>query len=121
MNFFPAIILFSLLSVQLHCQVITGKIVDSSNMNPLEYVSIGIIGTPLGTLTNAKGEFGLEVKGQSNKAIVRFSMIGFMSQLFSLEELSNKKNVIRLVRVCTYVFGCNPSIAVYFGCIYAVS
>ena len=97
MKFLPSLILFSLLSIQLYCQIITGKVVDFSNGNPVEYVSIGVIGTSFGTITNAKGEFSLEVKGQSNKAIFRFSMIGFMPQTFSLEELSIKKNVIRLV------------------------
>jgi len=97
MKFLPGLILFSLLSAQLHCQVITGKVLDSSNDDPLEYVSIGVVGTPLGTITNAKGEFGLEVKGQPGNATVRFSMIGFKAQAISLAELSNQKNAIRLI------------------------
>ena len=91
-------ILFSILAIQLHSQIISGKVLDSSNGEPLEYVSIGIVETPLGTITNKKGEFSLEVKVQSPKAIVRFSMIGFKAQIFSSEELSNKENVIKLTK-----------------------
>ncbi|MCK9423523.1 MAG: carboxypeptidase-like regulatory domain-containing protein [Bacteroidales bacterium] len=96
MKFLPSLILFSLLSIQLHCQIITGKVLDSSNGYPLEYVSIGVVESPFGTISNEKGEFSFEVNGQSKKAIVRFSMIGYISQTFLLEELSNRKNVIYL-------------------------
>jgi hypothetical protein len=96
MKFDFCFLLCSMLAMQLHGQVITGKVFDSSNGKPLEYVSIGVIEAPLGTITNEKGEFSLEVKGQSNKSIVRFSMIGFKSQTFSLEALFTKENVIKL-------------------------
>ncbi|MCX6283109.1 MAG: carboxypeptidase-like regulatory domain-containing protein [Bacteroidetes bacterium] len=99
MRIFPGLILFFLLSSHLHCQIITGRVIDSSNGNPIEYVSIGIVETPLGTISNENGEFTLEVKGQSNKAIVRVSMIGFISQTFSLEDLCKKKNEIRLANM----------------------
>jgi len=85
-----------LLSFELHSQVITGKVVDSTSNDLLEYVSIGIVKTHLGTITNENGKFNLEFKNQSPKAIVRFSMIGYKAQTFSIEELSNKENVITL-------------------------
>jgi hypothetical protein len=96
MKVFFSFILFSILAVQLHCQIIKGIVLDSSNNVPLEYVSIGVVDTPFGTITDGKGEFNLAINGQSASAIVRFSMIGFKSQTFSLDELSNKKNVIKL-------------------------
>ena len=88
--------LFLLLSVELHSQTITGKVVDAASNDLLEYVSIGIIKTPIGTITNESGKFNLEFKNQSPKAIVRFSMIGYKAQTFSIEELSEKENIIKL-------------------------
>ena len=88
--------LFLLLSLELHSQIITGKVVDAASNDLLEYVSIGIVKTPIGTITNESGKFNLEFKKQSPKAIVRFSMIGYKAQTFSIEELSDKENVIKL-------------------------
>jgi hypothetical protein len=55
-----------------------------------------VIDTPIGITTNEKGEFSLDIKGQSPKAIVRISMIGYKPQTFSIEELTNKENIIKL-------------------------
>src|ERR1035437_4250770 len=84
-------------TLQLHSQLITGKVLDSTNGKPLEYVNLGVIGTSLGITTNEKGEFSLNVKGQSPKAIVRISMIGYNPQTFPIEELTNKENIIKIV------------------------
>jgi hypothetical protein len=95
---FPVFILFSFLSIQLTGQVITGKVLDSSTGDPLEYVSIGVVEKPLGTISNEKGEFRLAVKDQDAGAMIRFSMIGYKAQTFSLEELSIGENLIKLIR-----------------------
>ena len=87
---------FLLHTIVMHSQIIVGKVVDSTSNDLLEYVSIGIVKTPIGTITNEKGKFNLELKGQSPKAMVRFSMIGYKAQTFSVEELLNKENVIKL-------------------------
>ena len=96
-HFAKYLILFSLLAIRLHGQVITGKVIDASTGHPLEFVSIGVVDTPLGTITNEKGEFRLAFNGRSSKAMVRISMIGFRAQSFSAEELSGKDYVIKLV------------------------
>jgi hypothetical protein len=96
MKYISGFVLFSLLVLQLHSQVITGKIYDASSGAPLEYVSIGIIETSVGTITDEKGNFNIEVKGLSTNARVRFSMIGFKSQTFTIEQLSLKENIIKL-------------------------
>jgi len=85
------------LTLQLQAQLISGKVIDSSSEKPLEYVNLGVIDTPIGITTNEKGEFSLDIKGQSPKAIVRISMIGYKPQTFSIEELTNKENIIKLV------------------------
>ena len=89
--------LFSLIAIQLNGQSVTGKVIDSSSGEPLEYVSIGVVNTSIGIITDSKGNFKIEVKGQSPKAIIRISMISYAPQTFTIEELSAKKNIIKLV------------------------
>ncbi|MCX6243618.1 MAG: carboxypeptidase-like regulatory domain-containing protein [Bacteroidetes bacterium] len=96
MRYIPISLLLSVLALPLHCQVITGKVLDESNSRPLAYVSIGVKDAPIGTITDEKGSFKLEIKGQSAQALVRFSMIGYKSQTFSIGDLSNKENIIKL-------------------------
>jgi hypothetical protein len=89
-----ALLLF--LSHQLYGQSISGKVLGASNDQPLIYASIGVIETTFGTITNEEGNFNLDVKGQPISSRVRFSMIGFKSQTYTIEELSNKENILRL-------------------------
>jgi len=90
-------IFFFLLALQLQAQLITGKVIDLASGKSLEYVNLGVIDTPIGIITNEKGEFNLDIKGQSPKAIIRISMIGYKPQTFTIEELTNKTNVLKLV------------------------
>jgi len=85
------------LTLQLQAQLIRGKVIDFSSEKSLEYVNLGVIDTPIGITTNEKGEFSLDIKGQSPKAKVRISMIGYKPQTFPIEELTNKENIIKLV------------------------
>lgn len=96
MKTFPLFVLFLFLSFQSYGQVITGKVSGATNYQPLIYASIGVINTPFGTITNEEGNFNLEVKGLPVNSFVRFSMIGFKSKTYTIEELSNKENTIRL-------------------------
>jgi len=80
------------------CQPITGTVLDDATGNPLEYVSIGIINTSSGTITNEYGKFNLILKDLSDRDTVRISMIGYRAQKFSLESLVNKGNLIKLFR-----------------------
>ena len=88
--------LFLFLNLQLSGQTIAGKIVNASNSEPLIYATIGVIETSVGTITDEEGEFSLEVKGIPVNSLVRFSMIGFKSKIYTMEELINKDNIIRL-------------------------
>jgi hypothetical protein len=96
MKFFTLITLFLFLSFQLFGQTIKGKIFDASNGDPLIYVSIGVIETSSGTITDEEGNFNLEIKGLPVNSWVRFSMIGYKSKTFTIEELSDKDNLLLL-------------------------
>lgn len=94
-----ALVIFGMLylSIHLNGQAIEGRILDSLSSLPLEYVSVGIINTRYGTITDQKGEFGLKVREVEPESMVRISMIGYKSQTFTLDELLNRNNVIKLV------------------------
>ena len=86
--------LFSLIVIQLNGQTIIGKIVDSSNAEPLVYASVGIIGTPIGTITDENGNFKINVTGQPLKAILRVSMISYKPETFTID--ANGRNYMQL-------------------------
>ena len=83
--------------IPLNGQEIEGRIVDSLSAVPLEYASIGVVDTRYGTITDQEGLFHLDVPGQDPESMVRISMIGFKAQTFTLAELSEQDNLIRLV------------------------
>jgi len=96
MKTLPLLILSLFLSLPFYGQTITGNVFDASTGEPLIYASIGVIETSVGTITSEKGNFKLEVKNLPNKSIIRFSMIGFKAKTFTIEELTNQGNAIRL-------------------------
>lgn len=92
----PLFVLFIFLNSQFYGQTITGIVMSTSDNKPLIYTGIGVIGTGIGTITNEEGRFNLEVKGLPVSSLIRFSMIGYKSQTYKVEELSNKDNILRL-------------------------
>jgi len=90
-------LLFSLLFAPIYGQVITGKVIDSSDDKPLIYVNIGVIGSPIGSITDENGNFKIDVTGKPSNAIIRFSMIAYKPSTFTIEELSKKDNTIKLI------------------------
>jgi hypothetical protein len=88
--------LFLFLNLQFYGQTITGKVLSASTNEPLIYASIGVIETFFGTITNEEGNFNLEIKGLPVNAQVKFSMVGFKSKTYTIEDLSNKDNILRL-------------------------
>ena len=61
----------------IHMAPVKGKVVDEVGM-PLAGVSILLKGTTTGTLTNAEGEFSLDVAGGEGTLV--FSFVGFVSK-----------------------------------------
>ena len=81
-------------------QTITGKVVDSSTSQSLAYVNIGVLGQSRGTITDETGNFAMETNGLSSETVVRFSMIGYLAQTFTVNELSDNEGItVRLVNV----------------------
>jgi hypothetical protein len=97
MKYFLLSILILLSHIEFYGQVIKGQIVDSKTNEPLEYVSIGIINTQFGTISDDKGNFEFEFKKQELSSIVRISMIGYEQQTFSISNLIQKDNKINMI------------------------
>ncbi len=98
MKLFSIFLIFTLITIHLNSQTITGKVIDSLTGEPLIYASIGIINTYKGTITDEQGNFKLKVDGQMPEAIVRISMISFAPQTFTIGELTGKENIIKLTK-----------------------
>ena len=78
-------------------QAVSGKVVDVATGVALEYVNIGVVGEPRGTVTGKTGEFQLDTSGLLAEASVRISMIGYAAQMFTIKELSaNNGKLIQL-------------------------
>lgn len=92
-----SLLLLSISIFPLYGITVTGKVVDSSTGTPLEYVSIGIVNTSIGTITDENGRFEFKTEDILMRSIVRFSMISYKSQSFTVEELLDKENTIELV------------------------
>jgi hypothetical protein len=95
MRIIPVIAIFLLIQIKVYGQVITGRVADSKTNEPLEYVSIGIIDTNFGTITDSTGYFRFEAK-VDELSIVRISMIGFKPQKFTVKDLQGQQNEIKL-------------------------
>ena len=76
-----------------------GLVVDtSSNPSPIRYVSIGIIGKDVGTISNDSGLFDLNIPSQHFTDSIIFSRVGYLSKLINIKDLINQNN-IRIVLV----------------------
>ena len=75
------------------CQVdLVGQLIDADTEEPLPYVNIGLVNQNIGTVTDEAGYFVLEVPGNGYAdATLRFSMIGFEPQDFTLQEYRDQK------------------------------
>jgi hypothetical protein len=77
-------------------QVIAGRILDLSTDEPLEYVSIGVVNSPIGTITDEMGNFTMDVTGQSLQAMVRITIISYKEQTFTIEQFLKQANSIKM-------------------------
>ena len=75
------------------CQVdLVGQVIDAATEEPLPYVNIGLVNQNIGTVTDEAGYLVLEVPGNGYAdATLRFSMIGFEPQDFTLQEYRDQK------------------------------
>ena len=88
------LIFFLLLGYILQAQtMVFGKIIDAEFNEPLPYVNIGIPGAGIGTVSDEAGYYLLEIPNDKINDSLYFSMVGFASQNFKIDQLdgSNEK------------------------------
>jgi len=74
----------------------TGKVIDNSTKKPVVFANVYLIGSSLGTVTNADGEFVLKVPVTELDRKVGFSYLGYNNKVIPVSELTDKENVVRL-------------------------
>jgi hypothetical protein len=70
-----------------------GKVIDIDSKEPLVYASISIKDKPIGTITNADGEFEFNPPAQYEGDTLLVSMLGYTSYLIGLAQIKNYNNL----------------------------
>ncbi|MBN1180943.1 MAG: carboxypeptidase-like regulatory domain-containing protein [Bacteroidales bacterium] len=73
-----------------------GKVVDAETTKPVAFASIFKVGTNLGTVSNADGEFVIKVPGTSSEGKLGISYIGYKEVNVDISSLVPDGNVIKL-------------------------
>jgi hypothetical protein len=74
----------------------TGKVIDNTTKKPVIFANVYLIGSSLGTVTNAEGEFVLKVPVSELNRKVGISYLGYNNRIVALSDFKEKENVIRL-------------------------
>ncbi|MBL7848649.1 MAG: carboxypeptidase-like regulatory domain-containing protein [Cyclobacteriaceae bacterium] len=80
-----------------HGQMLTlsGKALDKETLEPLPYASVGLLGQPFGTVTNALGEFDFHIPPDLIDQTLIISMVGY--QNYSADVSSLLKEDLNLI------------------------
>jgi serine beta-lactamase-like protein LACTB len=74
-------------------QLITGKIMNSNNKEPIPYANIGIRSSGKGTISNKDGSFSIAIDAASRKDTLIFSSLGFIERKIPIHLLVAKKEI----------------------------
>lgn len=68
-----------LFALTINAQQITiiGKVIDRETKEPLTFASIGIVGKPIGLITNKQGEFDFHIPSDFRNDILAVNMLGY--------------------------------------------
>ncbi len=65
---------------------------DLATRKPILYVNIGILGSPIGTISNADGTFSITVPAHYSEESIIFSMLGYAPRSIPVRELAGQSN-----------------------------
>lgn len=82
----------------LHAQTISGTITDEKTREPLSYVHIGISGKGIGTISDEKGRFNLQLQESFYSDTLTFSIIGYNTFLEPISDLLSGNANIKLTQ-----------------------
>lgn len=74
----------------------SGRVLDAETKDPVVFANVYLIGSSLGTVTNAEGEFILKIPYSELNRRLGFSYLGYQNYEIALSELKPENNVIRL-------------------------
>ena len=79
----------------LYGQTISGTVFENNSGIPVEYVNIGIVGKNIGTVSDQKGKYTLQVSAEYYNDTLKFSCIGYHSYSVKVSDFMkmNNKNV----------------------------
>ena len=84
----PIMVAALLSSATAQPQLITGRVFDEKSQEPLGFASVSIVGKPVGTVTNAAGEFDFYIpEGYKNDSLV-VSHVGYKSFRARIDRLA---------------------------------
>jgi len=86
--------LFLIGSITSFTQSYSGLVVDAKTQEPLAYVHIGVIGKNMGTISDEKGNFQINLAKADPTDILRFSMLGYQDfdvKIAEVQALALKK------------------------------
>ncbi len=81
---------------------ISGTVTDGETGEVLTYATVGLIGIPIGTISNAKGEFDFHIPGEYAAETFQISMIGYESYRAPLTK-AESINSFKLKKSSTYL------------------
>ncbi len=81
---------------------IEGKLLKNPGNKPIAFANIGIINSPVGTISNEDGSFSLRIPEKYSKDSILFSALGFQRKSFSVDYFTtNQTPVIYLSEEAT--------------------
>lgn len=69
---------------------VSGKVTDAETGEALTYATVGLIGIPIGTISNAKGEFDFHIPEEFAVETFQISMIGYESYLAPVTKIEKE-------------------------------
>ncbi|MBL6668818.1 MAG: carboxypeptidase-like regulatory domain-containing protein [Flavobacteriaceae bacterium] len=96
----PKYVIFLLtLGLPSHClqsqTSLVGQVIDNITQEPLPYVNIGLVNENIGTVSDEQGYFQLDLEAREyNRSTLRFSMIGFETKNFNLQDFIQKEILV---------------------------
>lgn len=72
---------------------VSGVVRDKENRKKLENVAVSLVGTPIGTVTNAEGVFSLKIPHMDTIPQLELSHIGYMNARFSASAPESSNNM----------------------------
>lgn len=75
---------------------IEGTVLDEKTNKPMVFVTVAVVGTNIGTITNTAGEFSIKFEKNKNIKQLSFKYIGYKNKLASIQSLSEEKSIVLL-------------------------